>query len=162
MADEFTTTQDLLRAWLLGSTTVQSSAATDDVITSEVAGDADSRFTVNADGKIEWGSGAAATDTFLSRSAVGELKVENDLHVKGKVGFYDHAAVAQPTRVGPIVDNSGGTSTSPTVPAVVAADTDTTAASLVSTKNAIASLAKAVADIESRLSGAGSGAGITA
>jgi hypothetical protein len=80
-----------------------------------------------------------------------------------KWGFWNATPVIQPTRVGPIVDNSGGTSTSPTIPAVVAAPVDTGAASLVSTQNAVASLAAAITSIETRLSAAvAGGLGLTA
>ena len=79
-----------------------------------------------------------------------------------KLALWNATPIVQPTRVGPIVDNSGGASTSPTIPAVAAASVDTTAASLTTTRNAIASLAAAVAAIDTRLSAAAGGIGLTA
>lgn len=45
------------------------------------------------------------------------------------------------TSITPLTDSSGGTSGGDTIAAVAAATTDTTAASLVSTQNAVATLA---------------------
>lgn len=45
----------------------------DYVISGRVTADSASRYTVRADGQLGWGPGAAATDTFLARTATGRL-----------------------------------------------------------------------------------------
>ena len=44
-------------------------AATDDVLTAKVTGDSTERFSLNADGKLEWGPGSGALDLSLQRGA---------------------------------------------------------------------------------------------
>lgn len=55
---------------------------------SAVTADSDFRFRLNADGKIQWGSGAAAPDISLERSAANTLKYSgNTFHIqKGSSG----------------------------------------------------------------------------
>ena len=55
------------------SVTLAGAATTSDVITIQLPVDGYSRMVVNADGKIEWGSGAAAVDTNLYRLAADTL-----------------------------------------------------------------------------------------
>lgn len=57
------------------------SAAALITFSSAVTGDADFRFRLNADGKTQWGSGAAAPDVSLERSAANELKIDGKLYV---------------------------------------------------------------------------------
>lgn len=45
-------------------------------IQAEVTGDADERWVMTADGKQNWGSGSAVTDTSLARSAAGVLQTQ--------------------------------------------------------------------------------------
>lgn len=52
-------------------------AAGDDAQTSRVTGDTNPRFTLNADGKLEWGPGNAALDTNLFRSSANTLKTQD-------------------------------------------------------------------------------------
>lgn len=58
---------------------IRSVAATTDVFSSGVVGDAFDRHTVDADGKHEWGSGAAAPDTNLYRSSANNLRTDDQL-----------------------------------------------------------------------------------
>jgi len=46
-------------------------AATDEVLKSQVVGDTNPRFVINADGDLEFGSGAGATDVVLERTSAG-------------------------------------------------------------------------------------------
>lgn len=50
-------------------------AATTDVITAKVAGDAGNRFVINADGKVEWGDGSGPTPVNLYYSS-GTLRTD--------------------------------------------------------------------------------------
>lgn len=59
-------------------TAMRGAAATTDMISMGVTADATDRFVVNADGKLEWGDGAASTDTNLYRSAANALKSDDD------------------------------------------------------------------------------------
>lgn len=63
------------------------SATGDFPISSRVVSDTQSRYTVRTDGQLGWGSGSAATDTFLARSAAGSLTITGNLAVTG-VGQY--------------------------------------------------------------------------
>lgn len=72
-----------------------------DVITAKVTGDTQQRFIINADGKLEWGPGNAATDVSLNRYAVGGLEVSGALRFTngqllfgagGDVNLYKSAA----------------------------------------------------------------------
>lgn len=54
-------------------------AATDDIVSSKVVGDTNSRFVINANGKIEWGPGNAALDTYFQRSAAATLETNATL-----------------------------------------------------------------------------------
>lgn len=71
-----------------------------------VAGDAVYRVAVFADGRIEWGSGLAARDTALFRSAPGVLKTEGTFHVGGGVLRLDD--VVTPPTTGPALFVDGG------------------------------------------------------
>lgn len=62
------------------------SAAALITFSSAVTGDSDFRFRLNADGKTQWGSGAAAPDVSLERSAASELKIDGKLHVLANTG----------------------------------------------------------------------------
>lgn len=46
------------------------------VFTSKVTGDAGNRFTIGADGKLQWGDGTGALDTDLYRPSAGVLKTD--------------------------------------------------------------------------------------
>lgn len=52
-------------------------------ITSNVTADTNQRFQVRADGRLEWGSGSAATDAFLRRTGVNALTTDGGLTVAG-------------------------------------------------------------------------------
>jgi hypothetical protein len=54
--------------------TLVGSVAGSDVITSRVAGDTFDRFVLNADGSMEWGSGAAAADITLARVSAANMQ----------------------------------------------------------------------------------------
>lgn len=62
------------------------SAAALITFSSAVTGDSDFRFRLNADGKIQWGAGAAAPDSALERYGVGQLKITNILQVVQRIG----------------------------------------------------------------------------
>ncbi|WP_424891793.1 hypothetical protein [Streptomyces sp. XH2] len=68
---------------LTGGWRLEGAASTTDTVTVRVAGDAVARLVVNADGKIEWGSGAAAADTNLYRSGADTLATDDALTVGG-------------------------------------------------------------------------------
>lgn len=51
--------------------------AATDALNLKVTGDSNDRFVVNADGKIEWGPGNAATDITLERSAARSMLLDN-------------------------------------------------------------------------------------
>jgi hypothetical protein len=63
------------------STELVANAAGDATLGVEVTGDADYRFTIDSNGKHQWGSGGAASDLDLYRNAVGELKTDESLTV---------------------------------------------------------------------------------
>jgi hypothetical protein len=52
-----------------------------------VSGDNFVRFTFQADGTLNWGSGAAGGDTFLYRSAVNTLKTDNKMVIGTNLGI---------------------------------------------------------------------------
>ena len=54
-------------------------AAASGIITSHISGDAVSRFQILVEGKLEWGDGAVARDTFLYRLTAGILKTDGTL-----------------------------------------------------------------------------------
>lgn len=59
------------------------SASGSDAFTSRVSGDTQSRFLVNADGRMFWGSGSVSQDTNLYRSAANTLKSDDSLELVG-------------------------------------------------------------------------------
>lgn len=63
----------LLSSGVSSSLDKTAAAAADDVVTLDVDGDTQLRFVLNADGSQEWGSGSAAADVTLSRSAANTL-----------------------------------------------------------------------------------------
>ncbi len=67
----------------VGGTLLSATGAdvTSRALQADVSGDAQKRFVAYADGKHEWGSGAAARDTNLYRSAAGVVKTDTSLHV---------------------------------------------------------------------------------
>ena len=58
-------------------------AVTDDVLRSKLTADTQYRFTQNADGKLEWGDGAATQDTNLYRSEADTLATDDTLKAFG-------------------------------------------------------------------------------
>lgn len=68
-------------------------AATDDVVGAKVDGDAQRRFNLNADGKVEWGSGAAVSDVNLYRDSAGVIKTDGGLIVVGALTMPDGTVV---------------------------------------------------------------------
>ncbi|MEU7416694.1 hypothetical protein [Streptomyces antibioticus] len=55
------------------SLAVLATATTDDVISTRITGDTQSRYLVEADGATYWGTGTTAADTTLTRTGVGRL-----------------------------------------------------------------------------------------
>lgn len=56
-----------------------SASGTDAAQSLIVTGDTNNRLSVNASGKMQWGSGSAGSDTNLYRNAAGELKSDNSI-----------------------------------------------------------------------------------
>lgn len=56
-----------------------------DALRTRVTADANPRFTLNADGSMEWGDGSAVADTFLARNAAGALSMPGRLGVGANV-----------------------------------------------------------------------------
>lgn len=71
---------------LTGAWHLQGAASTTDVLTAQVDGDTVAQLVVNADGRLEWGSGSAAVDVALFRDGstrlhtVNTFVTEGDLH----------------------------------------------------------------------------------
>jgi hypothetical protein len=88
-------------AFALTKDSVYLPAATDELINSFVSGDTVSRFNLNADGDLEWGSGSDAVDTNLYRSAANTLKTDDsftvgtNLAVTGTSAFTGSVTLAQ-------------------------------------------------------------------
>jgi hypothetical protein len=61
------------------------SAATNNVFITKAAADTNDRFVFDASGLHSWGTGAAATDTNLYRSAVGVLKTDGSFTTAGTI-----------------------------------------------------------------------------
>lgn len=61
-------------------------ATTTDLVTSKVTGDAANRFVVNADGGLEWGGGAGATDVVLYRLGADTLYTADNFAAELSVG----------------------------------------------------------------------------
>ncbi len=72
----------------------QMTAATDRSVQVTVAGDANRRWVLYADGKQEWGDGAAARDVNLYRSNVDILKTDDSLYVAARLGVSATPAAA--------------------------------------------------------------------
>lgn len=68
-----------------GGPVVQGSTAAATAASARVSGDSNSRLTVGADGKLTWGSGSAAGDTTLYRTATDSLATDDSLTVAGLV-----------------------------------------------------------------------------
>lgn len=108
-----------------------------------------------------------------STAVANEIKVGTANHTLNVIGnaaiagsgktiaLFGGTARTQPTRAGQLTDNSGGTSGGATIAAIAGA-VDPTAATVASTANAIATLAAKINAIEDKLSGAGTGIGVTA
>lgn len=80
---------DLLRA-----------ATTDDVLRTRVTGDTQPRFTLNTDGRLEWGPGNAVADTNLYREGAGFLKTGGQFGVG--LEFLARHGASQQTTVGAV------------------------------------------------------------
>jgi hypothetical protein len=63
----------------------------------QVTGDTQDRWRVRAGGEMNWGSGSAATDVSLSRSAAGVLTVSGALTVTGSIKSSSNAAAVVAT-----------------------------------------------------------------
>lgn len=66
-----------------GAHTQTGSAAADLGFVAKVSGDGNNRFQIGADGKMQWGSGAASPDAVVERSAASTLKLTGSLKVEG-------------------------------------------------------------------------------
>jgi hypothetical protein len=90
-------------------------ASADAVVGIEVTGDSYNRLIVDSNGQLKWGSGAAAADTTLARTAADTLTLGNNLIVNGVLSVYSAVeAYASKTAGGIIqVQNSTSAPTSP-------------------------------------------------
>ncbi len=105
--------------------TIRNSDPTGPVVTSIVEGEVGARLIATADGKLAWGDGTLAADTFLERTWAGELTVSGDFGATGKisstnggmigndqptafVGFYGQAPVQRQAAVTPASAQGGG------------------------------------------------------
>lgn len=69
-----------------GAVTAQRAAGTDAAFVGFVTGSVHDHFTALANGKMEWGTGAAARDTFLYRDGVGALRTDGSLQATSFIG----------------------------------------------------------------------------
>jgi hypothetical protein len=75
------------RGW--DSAPIAPALATDSIVRSRPSGDSQDRLSVDASGKMQWGSGAAAADTNLYRSNPNVLKTDDAFEVVGKLTGFD-------------------------------------------------------------------------
>lgn len=75
-------------SWLISN----QAAATDNILSGEQAGDANTRFTLQASGRMSWGSGAAAGDTNLYRSGAAILKTDGQLYTGSYIAAFQGTA----------------------------------------------------------------------
>ena len=71
------TSNGVLNSGEVTSLNVTAATAGTDVISTDVTGDTNKRFVMNADGSMEWGPGNAAADLILSRGAAAVLAQRN-------------------------------------------------------------------------------------
>jgi hypothetical protein len=83
-------------------------AAADQVLGIEVASDADFRFYIDSNGKMNWGSGSAATDTDLYRSSSDMLKTDNNMTVSGSLTIASSSVIINTSDVVLNYANSSG------------------------------------------------------
>jgi len=105
-------------------------------ISSDVPGEATSRFQILASGKHEFGDGTNAYDTNLFRSAANTLKTDDSLAVAGDIGF-DGAIYGSTALTGPNINLAGTNArlwTHSSSAADVAASTNSTTAGVLLTK----------------------------
>jgi len=68
-----------------GGILMRGSSSTANVAAAVVTGDTSNRFAIRTDGQLQWGTGSAAADTNLYRSAANVLKTDDSLIVTGTV-----------------------------------------------------------------------------
>lgn len=76
---------------------VYRAATTDFAFSSRVAGDANSRWYVNADGAMNWGPASTTGDTFLSRAGVGVLQMTGNTRLAAILNAGGTATLAYST-----------------------------------------------------------------
>lgn len=121
-----TTLLDAILA-LVGST------ANKTVLTATVTGDANARYVLNANGTMNWGSGAAPTDTNLYRASAGQLQTDGILSVGGNLTTGGSFTATGTSTV-------GGLTTAGTVTMLNAVLTGQASFSGVATNNAISAM----------------------
>ena len=65
---------------MTGALTLQGATAAANVLRTKLAADSNGRFQIDADGKLEWGSGIAAPTKALSDTLAGGLSLNTDLY----------------------------------------------------------------------------------
>lgn len=68
-----------------GGDVFRGGATTTDVVTTDVTGDSNPRFVVNANGTLEWGSGSAATDVAWYRNSASTLRTDGNVEIGGNL-----------------------------------------------------------------------------
>lgn len=101
-----------------GLLTLRRAIATDFVADAAVDGDAQARFAERADGRLEWGDGAAVRDVFLYRSAANVLRTDHQFVSAGALSALgpatvgttlslNNAVIANPTETNPQIGSTG-------------------------------------------------------
>jgi hypothetical protein len=80
-------------------------AAGNDVITARVDGDAGARFTIDADGRLEWGAGGGALDVNLYRNAAGPKTDQALLAGADVIAWHGNALATKIGMVGPSLES---------------------------------------------------------
>lgn len=81
--------------WVNQSTLDMVGSSGADSITTKVTGDSNKRLVLNAEGKIEWGTGSATPDVNLYRFGTDQLASDDEIHsvrTAGQVAFAAHAS----------------------------------------------------------------------
>lgn len=96
LSGTFTGTPTLSGAVVLGGDPVfQGGTATTEATRARVSGDAASRLSVRADGRLSWGDGTSAVDTVLYRTEAGVLATDGTFRVLGAGGTDDAISIRQ-------------------------------------------------------------------
>jgi hypothetical protein len=104
---------------------ITAAAACDKCLSASVAGDTNSRFNLDSNGAMKWGTGAAGTDMTLSRVGVGTLRAAGTFQVTG--GALDVTQAGQGVKVAEGANAKQGTFVLAGAATTVVANTSVTA-----------------------------------